>query len=377
MPVGAIKSRVCILTSVHQPFDVRIFHKEARSLTSAGYEVVIVAPHTRSEQVDGIRVMAVPLPKGRRERMTKVAWRVLREAVRENASIYHFHDPELIPVGLLLKCRGKRVIYDVHEDFPQSILNTDRHWVPPRLRHLASKVVEWAEASGALVFDAIVAATPSIARRFPKHKTTLVQNFPLREEFVSESQRVYDKREPLVVYVGVVSAARGAREMIRAISVLPNCLGTRLVIAGNVYPTELRHELAAISAGMKVEFLGWRPRRDIADLLARSRIGLVLFHPIPNHTEAQPNKLFEYMAQGIPLIASDFPLWRRIVGQANCGLLVDPLDPQAIAKAIESLLRNKDEAETMGQRGLLAARSLYNWDNEARNLVKTYAELST
>ena len=114
------KRRVAILSSVHPPFDTRIFHKQARSLASAGYDVTLVVPHARDETVDGVKLRALPQAGSRPRRMLGAPARVLREALRLRADVYHFHDPELIPIALLLKRRGKSVIYDVHEDRPRA-----------------------------------------------------------------------------------------------------------------------------------------------------------------------------------------------------------------------------------------------------------------
>src|SRR6266852_8296265 len=111
--------RVCVLTSVHSPFDVRIFHKECKALVQAGYRVSMVAPHEEDMVVEGVAIRAVPRSRRRIWRMTGTALHVLRKALAEQADVYHFHDPELIPVGLFLRACGKKVVYDIHEDVPQ------------------------------------------------------------------------------------------------------------------------------------------------------------------------------------------------------------------------------------------------------------------
>ena len=157
-------TKVCHLTSVHRPFDTRIFYKECRTLAQAGYEVVPVVTHDKNDVIDGVRIKGVPKPKNRRERMTKTVWQVYKAAVAENADIYHFHDPELIPVGIMLKLKGKKVIYDVHEDVPKQILT--KYWIPSFLRRAASASASLFEKIGSKFFDGIVAATQTIADKF-------------------------------------------------------------------------------------------------------------------------------------------------------------------------------------------------------------------
>ena len=363
-------TKIVHLTSVHPPFDTRIFEKECKVLVRAGYEVALVAPHTREEAVEGIRVRGVPRSKNRLARMTHTVWRVYRAAIEEGGTLYHFHDPELIPVGILLKLSGKRVVYDVHEDFPRDIL--DRHWLPPWARRSAAKATEILEALGARIFDGIVAATPVIAKRFPSAKTVTVQNFPIPGELVPPKPPPYTGRPSLAVYVGQISAGRGVREMVRAIALAAELLGIRLILAGTFSTPALEEEVKRLPGWKYVDYIGWQSRKEIASLFARTRVGLVLLHPTPSHIAAQPTKLFEYMSAGLPVIASDFPLWREIIGGAGCGILVDPLDTSAIAEAIAWLTYHPQEAEAMGKCGQEAVRAKYSWATEAEKLYRLY-----
>ena len=152
--------KVCMLSSVHSAFDVRIYEKEAKSLAAAGYEVSIIAPHEKDEEASNVQIKAVPRPQNRRQRMTTTIWEVYRRAEELGASVYHFHDPELIPVGLLLKLKGRRVVYDVHEDLPRDIL--DKDWIPPALAKSVARAGAATELLGGLLFDGIIAATPTI-----------------------------------------------------------------------------------------------------------------------------------------------------------------------------------------------------------------------
>jgi len=209
------KAKVCHLTSVHSPFDTRIFYKECRTLAQAGYKIVLVVPHDKNDVVDGVRIRAVPKPKNRRERMTKTVWQIYKAAVAENADIYHFHDPELIPVGIMLKLKGKKVIYDVHEDVPKQILT--KYWIPSFLRRAVSASASLFEKIGSKFFDGIVTATPTIADKFPLDKTAAVQNFPMLNELVTSDATPYPNRPYNIVYVGGITALRGIREMVQAV----------------------------------------------------------------------------------------------------------------------------------------------------------------
>jgi glycosyltransferase involved in cell wall biosynthesis len=223
-------------------------------------------------------------------------------------------------------------------------------------------------------FDAIVPATPEIAKRFPVKKTVLVQNFPILEELVAPVSVAYDSRPPHFAYVGGITRARGAVEMVEAISRISSGeAGLRL--AGAFSPKNLQREIEALPGWNKVDFLGWADRKQVANHLGNVRAGLVLFHPGPNHCSAQPNKMFEYMAAGLPVIASDFPLWREIVDGAGCGLLVDPLDPDAISEAMQWILDHPKEAEAMGRRGRQAVEEKYNWERESQKLIGLYRRL--
>jgi len=176
--------RVVHLSSAHPVGDTRLFARECRSLARAGYAVTLVTPHDRDVVVDGILVKAVPRASRRLERMTVTVARVYREAVKLQADLYHFHVVELIPAGLLLRARGKMVVYDVYEDAPRDILARD--YLPTRVRRPVGWLLERLENFAAPRFSALVAATPKIGARFRplNPRTVVVNNYPLRDELL-------------------------------------------------------------------------------------------------------------------------------------------------------------------------------------------------
>lgn len=164
--------------------------------------------------------------------------------------------------------------------------------------------------------------------------------------------------------------------MVQAFWLLPESLGARLMLAGRIEPPKFEPELKSLPGWQRVVALGWLSRSEISKLLGRSRIGLVLLHPTTTFIDSLPIKMFEYMCAGLPVIASNFPLWRKIVGAAGCGLLVEPENPEAIAQAIQWLLEHPQEAKEMGQRGAEAVRTTYNWDREEEKLLDLYRRLA-
>jgi len=363
------------MTTVHSATDPRIFSKECRSIAEAGWTVTLVAPGERDDTRDGVRIRVVR-PRHRLARMTLSVLDAYRYARAIPANVYHLHDPELIAAGLLLRLQGRRVIYDAHEDLPAHVLA--KGWIPRGVQSFASAFSAWLLKLVGSYFTAIVAVTEPVAQRFPVRKTVVIHNFPRLEEFSSTRQVPYAARPAHLAYVGGISELRGLRQMVAATGQLPTDLGARLNLIGRFQPASLEAEVGKLpGADGRVEALGWRSPSEVAELLGESRIGLCLLHPLQNYMEGMPTKLFEYMAAGLPVIASDFPLWRSIVDPAGCGILVDPLDVKAIAGAATQLLRDPKEAEEMGQRGRAAVEARYSWSSEASKLLALYERLAS
>jgi glycosyltransferase involved in cell wall biosynthesis len=363
--------KVCHVTSVHPHTDTRIFVKECCTLAMAGHDTHLVAAGAPDEVRSGVRLHGVaPGAGGRLSRMTGTARKVVRRARALDADVYHFHDPELLPFALGLRRAGKRVIYDVHEDLPRDILS--KTWIPAALRGAVARGVEACEDYAARRFDCVIAATPFIRERFLRRgaRADVVNNYPILGELAVPHESGA-RREHAVAYVGEITALRGAVEMVQAIG----ATDAKLLLGGRFEDAGLRQRVMNLPGWGRVEELGQLARPAVAGTFARARAGLVLLHPAPNHTHAQPNKMFEYMSAGLPLIGSDFPLWREIIEGNACGLCVDPLDPGAIAGAIRWILAHPDEAARMGENGRRAVLEKYNWDAEGARLLSIYEAL--
>jgi glycosyltransferase involved in cell wall biosynthesis len=367
--------KIVHFTSVHTPFDIRIFQKECRSIADAGYEVSFVVPHVRDETVAGVNISAIPKSNGRISRMTRVVWNALRAARRQNADIYQFHDSELIPAALVLRLMGKRVVYDVHEDVPRDILSKD--YLPKILRKPLAWVVERIENFSTKLLSGTVAATPFIGKRFEllNGRAVVIHNYPRLGELATPIGVSWQQRECAVTYAGGILPDRGIRELVTAMSLVPPEMGVRLKLAGEFFPPSFKNELADLPGWDHVDVLGLLDRTDLAKLLGSVRAGVVPFLPEPNHINAMPHKLFEYMSASIPVIASDFPLWRQMLEEIGCGVVMNPCDPQSIASSIVFIIAHPEQAEKMGLCGRRAVENQFNWEREQYKLLRFYTEL--
>lgn len=372
--------RVAHVSIIHTPRDVRIFLKECRTLAAAGHDVHLLAPDAPAEVVEGVCLHGLPwLPRGWHfRRVLPRLPEVYRRARALRADVYHLHDPHLIPVGLALKRTGAAVVYDAHEDSPKQAISVVSRWpLKGRAKRQTWRLLEWRAQRR---FDAFVAATPSIAARFPPERTVLVHNFALLEEFAVPSLDgaivPHSERECRVIYAGGMAIKRGLLEMLDMIELLSPHLRARLVLLGEIRSPRLDAALRAKSGWAEVDYLGFRPRTDVIEELARARVGLAVLYPVPSYLESMPIKFWEYMAAGLPIVASDFPLWRDLFTRIGCGLLVDPMDPSSIARAVEYLLTHPDEAEAMGRRGREAVEREFHWRGEGERLLELYDGLA-
>ncbi len=363
--------KICHLTSVHLPFDDRIFQKECRSILKSGYDAVLIVQHERNETVEGIKIKALPEVESRLERILKLPLITLKKALKEKADVYHFHDSELIPVGLILKLCGKKVIYDIHEDVPRQILSK------PYLNKVSAKIISYLfekfENFAVRRFDVLITATPHIRDRFSKinPNTIDINNYPLLEEMYTPVN--WEERRNHITYIGGIAKIRGIVELIKALEYVD----TTLHLAGNFESKELEEYVKSLPGWEKVKYYGYIGRKDIKKILSKVRIGMVTLHPIVNYLDSMPVKLFEYMSAGIPTVASNFPLWKEIVEESNCGICVDPLNSQEIAETVRYLFEHPEEAKKMGENGRRAVEEKYNWEKESEKLLKIYEELTS
>jgi glycosyltransferase involved in cell wall biosynthesis len=361
--------RVAHLTSVHTTFDNRIFHKECGSLVAAGFQVFLVSQYPHDETVDGVHLVAIPKPKNRWQRILRTMPQVARKALALRADLYHFHDPELIPAGAILRVLGKRVIYDAHEDLPNQLRG--KSWLPKPLKSLVAHLITASEWMLAKLMSGNVVVSRIAIHRLAGPKTIMVENLPrLSEGIAPGSPERFHHR--CLTYIGAISATRGAEKMLDALTILNRRAPTKLILAGRFDSADFEAKLRKHPSWPAVDFRGVASRDQVQQILRESTIGLAVLQPIQQYIDTIPTKLYEYMQAGLPMIVSNFHLNRDVLEPFACAKLVDASNSDQIAEAAEALFADPAEAEAMGNRGRKAVLDHFHWDREAEKLIALY-----
>jgi len=373
-----MSSKVCIITTVHRPFDTRIFHKEAKTLAKAGYEVTLIAQHDKNEVVNGIKIIALSRPKNRVSRMIFLGWGAYKLALKQNADVYHFHDPEFLPWAKRLKYKtNARIIYDIHEDYVTSI--KQKRYMPFLIRIMLSKMFNSIERYFSRGMIKVL-AEKYYQHRFLEGNTIL--NYPVLygNSEKLEKEKKYNIKvigNNKLIYTGNVSIDRGALiypELVKHIS------NVHVYIVGKCNPKieEWIYEKAEKARDrIHIDGKGVIPFEKILSYYKSNEwlAGLAIFPYTEHYHQKELTKFFEYMQAGIPVIASNFPTWKKLIEGNNCGICVNPNNSREIKEAIDYLISNPDKRKIMGMYGNKVVREKYNWGIEGTKLVNLYKNI--
>lgn len=367
-------TKVCHVTSAHPRYDVRIFHKECKSLANNGFDVtLLVNDEIPSEIIDKVQIVSTQFkPRNRFERMIKSKKAIKKLMLEVNADIYHFHDPELLPEASWIKKQGKIVIFDFHEDVSKQILF--KTYIPKGLRKFVSKAYEKYEKSKSKDFDALVTVTPKFVDRLKltNPNTIMITNYPVvnKEIVVSE-----DQRKRAICFAGGVSQQWNHKNVIKAIEPIDNI---EYILAGSG-SSEYIDKMKALDGWKKVRYLGRIPHDEVQDVYNQSMIGMTL---LSNNTQVGDEgtlgntKIFEFMEAGLPIICSNNNIWKEIVDSYNCGIAINPNNVNEITNAINRIINDQDKVISMGQKGRQAALEKFNWHTQEKKLIELYRKLT-
>ncbi len=381
-------THVCQVTTVHAWNDTRIFQRMCRSLAMAGLEVTLVAPAEEEKSAEGIHILPTKL-RGKIARLIGAPV-LLYRLLRIHANMYQFHDPELLPWMTLfqLLVPSSAVIYDVHEFYPDTVI-ANRYFKVKCLDVIVSKIFLFLEPFLGRLLRGVIGVTGPIAHRFEGGRARIVVIRNLVDLPSVRSARVSARAHedgakpsdrPLLVLGGTIDDQRCMEQLIRALGLLKDRgLVIDLLCLGNPQPSGFADRLLALAGRLgltgQITIMETKPFEEYQRHVARSALGMVLYAPGLNNSMGVPNRLYEFMAHGIPVVASDFPEVARVVKDADCGLLVDAANPGNLADAMEYLLTRPEEAVRLGINGRRAIEDRYNWESESRKLLGFYAQV--
>jgi len=359
--------KVCHVTSVHNALDTRIFYKECVSLSKL-YDVYLVAANAKNQVLKGVTIIGCPLPKGRLKRILFSGY-MIKSLLDVDATVYHFHDPELIRVGLKLKKKGKKIVFDSHEDVPMQILC--KEWIPGFLRKPISYLYSKYEKHTLRYYNALVTVTPIIYDRLKKinNNTYQVTNYPVYKDLPIVREK---KRQ--ICFAGGISEQYQHEQIINS---LPQT-NMRYALAGRAY-TPYLNRLKGLDNWNLVDYKGEIPYEEVLDIMQHSIAGVAILFYSPNVGYKKGTlgvlKIFEFMMAGIPVISTDFDLWKEIIEGNECGICVNPYNTEEIVNAINYLDSNPEEAQKMGLNGKNAVKEYYNWHSQEQILFELYKKI--
>ncbi len=368
-----MKKKICHITTVHQPFDVRIFHKECISLANNGFDVYLIARHDRDECINGVNIVAIANETAKGFGRLINIWNAFKKALNLKAKIFHIHDPELLPLGILIKLfTGAKIIYDAHEDPKLHSMYQIR--INKNIRFLIANIIGFIEWICEKFYDRVIVVLDTHAQRF-NSKTVILHNYPKLEEYDFKNSGSPPPNS--LIYVGGVRQERAIIEILKAlVKIKKEIPDIQFDLIGPFIPESfeqiLRSTIDEYKLNENVVVYGKIPFSEVSKYVKNAEIGLSLVH---NYNNALPTKIFEYMMMKKPVVVSNAPITEKIVNYYECGVAVNPLDPNEIAREIINLLTDHTTHKKMGNNGYEAVLKIFNWKEEEKKLIECYNKL--
>lgn len=369
------------VSSAHPWTDNRVHLRAAASAARAGYRTALVAVAAAGAGADpdwtlpdpetGVYVRRIPVRRRGRRVLVSSA-QVICAALSSRAPIVHLHDPELLWALPLLRVLRRTVVYDAHEDLPEQVRS--KEYLGPVARR-GSTVAAHAAVAVARRSRTVVAATPTIAHRFRADRTVLVRNVPRLRVEDTDAPSV-TTRDRVAVYLGSMSRDRGIEVLtgVAASAGLPE--GWRVVTAGPIDSAVDRDAFDALVDTGGIDHRGVLAPQAARDLLLTARVGLLPLMPTPAYAASIPTKLFEYLAAGLAVVATDVPLWRQLLDGADCATWVPPGDPGSVVAALRRYDSDPDLLRRHAEAGRALVLERFRWDHEEHVLLDLYRSLS-
>lgn len=358
----------CYLTGLYSRYDVLIFERQGKSLVEAGFRVTyVVCDSEPNERIDGIEIVSTGFkPKNRLDRFLNTSKVLLKAALEVDADVYQISDPELISLIKPLKRRGKKVVFNMREYYPDMLKK--KHYIPKMFRNFASMVYERIMRKALKRYDAVFVVTPWILsivqKKWGVSRAYLLTNFPRINRDYELSYEEYCQRGDVLCYEGTIYRVSRQENVFKALESLPM---VHYILAGKI--DENYSYIKDLPYWRKVEFIDGFDLKDLKNIFARSTMANVFRDFGGNDGSLGVIKIFESMEAALPVLLADVPLYKDMVEKYRCGICVEPNNVQQIEDAIRFLVEHKEEAYRMGQNGRQAVLREYNWENQARNYI--------
>lgn len=371
--------RVCHIISGYFRDDARVFYRQCMSLKNHGFDVCILTNDgTPNDVQNGIQIVSCtqsPVPR----------WKTLLFATRYfykyaleiDADVYQLHSPELLPLGNKLKKMGKKVVYDAHEDMPAHIL--EKEWLPTWSRKFLSWCFRRYMNYVFKELDQVITPHTHVVKNLVSHfgKGVLIANFPVVKGEYIPTQLDYLSRANIFCYSGTVYKYSNQQMIANAMISAPDA---HYHIAGYI-DKDQEQALVQAEARDRIKIFGRLNKFDLANFYRNAVAGVAIYDYKLNLGDRLgsygTNKIFEYMEAGLPIICTDYELWKDIINRYNCGICIKPGDTASLVQAMIKIMTDKSLAFEMGRNGRRAVENEFNWSSEEKKYCQLFQKLTT
>lgn len=376
------KFKVCHLASKHKMNDMRIFEKECKSLAKAGFDVTLIGfgDTAKTEVIDGVRCISLFCPiKNNLELLRKRNKMSLETALEVDADIYHLHEPELLPVGMKLKRKGKIVIFDSHEYYGWQLRDNIHKIkvikVPAFLMKVFGNLYMHYEKHVCMKIDGVVQVCTMNGVDYFDHrcqKTLFIRNLPSLSDYTRKMPVDYSQG-PAVAMIGGITKERGITQLVEA----AHHAKAKLLLAGAFSPKTYETELKESPAYACVDYKGFLDKKGMVALLEEANIGASTLLNVGQYDKIDtlPTKVYDYMSMQLPVVISNTDFAQKMNEKYHFAICIDPEKPEDIADAIKWLKEHPEQAVEMGNNGRKAIEEEFNWEKESEKLVDFYKNL--
>lgn len=372
---------ICFLTSAFSRQDSLIVIRQGRTLVEAGFKVTyILCDGLPSESKYGIEMISAGLKQGSTQERAKTDPAALKNFIILNhfkADVFQISELILMPLGLWLKKKGVKVVFNLREYYPEYYaLRFNNKLLYKSARFVLERYFKYAMRRYDGLFNCMPEMTDYIRRVMPCKFFEDVANYPVVNKNFSLTYEDYCKREDIISYFGSIYEISCQEEFLDAIETIPN---VKYLLAGVFYDDTYKNKVMARPGWNKVTFMNGFKREELPGIINCSVMGNVMKDF--NKTETPQGsysiiKIFESMEAAIPVLLSKVPLYEAMVEKYHCGICCDPHNVEDIRKAIQYLLKHKKEAYEMGQNGRRAVIEKYSWDFESVRYLKGIKQIT-